>query len=169
MRFGIISVLRLLPVERGRNRRTKYLCQCDCGHRWSPRGHDLRMGRITSCGCARIANASKPLGTAAFHYVFDMIRRGAMARGIAFCLTKEQVRAITSRPCWYCEEVPSKVRKTGNTGHYVWNGIDRVNSSLAYTEDNCVPSCEMCNKMKRNYTQDEFIAKVKKIALRFTT
>ena len=43
------------------------------------------------------------------------------------------------------------------------NGIDRIDSSKEYSLDNCVPCCEMCNKMKNTYTQDVFFEKITQI------
>lgn len=49
MRFG-----RLVPIERvGGLRRTKYVCQCDCGAQRTVVGADLRSGNTSSCGCLR--------------------------------------------------------------------------------------------------------------------
>jgi hypothetical protein len=36
------------------------------------------------------------------------------------------------------------------------NGIDRVDSSKGYTEDNCISSCTFCNRAKLDSTIDEF-------------
>ena len=47
--------------------------------------------------------------------------------------------------CYYCGKFPNKV-----------NGIDRVNNSVGYTYDNCVPCCKRCNYLKNKTTQEEF-------------
>ncbi len=41
-----------------------------------------------------------------------------------------------------------------------YNGIDRKNSTLGYTMDNCVTCCGSCNIMKNKFTEEEFISKV---------
>jgi hypothetical protein len=43
------------------------------------------------------------------------------------------------------------------------NGIDRINSSGHYTNDNVVSCCMICNKMKNNLPLDLFLDHVKKI------
>lgn len=40
------------------------------------------------------------------------------------------------------------------------NGIDRIDSSKGYTEDNCRPCCTQCNTLKLDYTEQEFFDKV---------
>lgn len=37
------------------------------------------------------------------------------------------------------------------------NGIDRRDSSLGYTLENCLPACGVCNKAKLDYTEEEFL------------
>lgn len=58
---------------------------------------------------------------------------------------------MTSQPCYYCGDVKN------------YNGIDRVDSSKGYILNNCVPCCEICNKMKLNYTVDSWILHMKKV------
>ena len=43
------------------------------------------------------------------------------------------------------------------------NGIDRVNSDLEYTKENCVPCCFDCNKLKSNRDLNEFKEKIEKV------
>jgi hypothetical protein len=45
-RFG-----RLTVRERARGR---WICKCDCGELKLVRGGDLRVGKVTSCGCGRV-------------------------------------------------------------------------------------------------------------------
>lgn len=51
-RFGRLVVVR----EDGRTKANKpmFACECDCGEPRTVVGADLRSGRTTSCGCARI-------------------------------------------------------------------------------------------------------------------
>jgi 5-methylcytosine-specific restriction endonuclease McrA len=54
------------------------------------------------------------------------------------------------------------------TCHYCGNkiigvGLDRIDSSIGYTIENCVPCCKDCNIMKNAKGYDEFIQKCKQI------
>ena len=42
-------------------------------------------------------------------------------------------------------------------------GIDRKDSSLGYTEKNCVPCCKKCNWMKRDLSITDWLGQMKKI------
>ena len=46
-------------------------------------------------------------------------------------------------------------------------GIDRIDSSIGYVVENCVPCCTLCNRMKSNLSGREFIAHVDRIASKF--
>lgn len=57
------------------------------------------------------------------------------------------------KPCFYC----------GTTANPT-NGLDRVNNDLGYLEDNVVPCCTFCNKMKLTHSVEEWLTQIKKIA-----
>ncbi len=60
-----------------------------------------------------------------------------------FDLTLEQFNAITKKLCAYCERGPSQ-----KCGHYVYNGIDRIDNARGYTDDNSAACCWECNRIK---------------------
>ena len=75
---------------------------------------------------------------------------GAKERGIVTTLTFEEYTSLRSQPCHYCAaEGP--------------NGIDRLNSSIAYIFPNCVPCCWTCNKMKSTLNYTEFFLHIERI------
>lgn len=75
-------------------------------------------------------------------------------RNIPFLLSFDEFREIRkSGRCFYCQSaLPTQ-------GY----GIDRVNSELPYTFENCVPCCKFCNKAKGSLTSEEFIKQIRKI------
>jgi len=86
---------------------------------------------------------------------FHIYVRGAKKRKIQFNLTPEQFLKMTDKVCHYCGQF--SVGKN-------YCGIDRVNSSLGYLVENCVPCCNICNLMKMAYPVDEFLTHILKIA-----
>ena len=42
------------------------------------------------------------------------------------------------------------------------NGIDRIDSSLGYSRNNCVPCCKHCNYVKGNLSMNDFQIWVKR-------
>lgn len=86
-------------------------------------------------------------------------KSGAKSRNLSFDITLNEFKNITSQPCVYCGEFSVYFNDS-------WiNGIDRIDSSVGYISDNIVPCCEMCNRMKLNYNIDEWLDKIRKIAI----
>jgi hypothetical protein len=46
--------------------------------------------------------------------------------------------------------------KKSHWGDYTYNGVDRIDNSIGYTKENCVPCCTICNWAKSNRGVDEF-------------
>ena len=92
---------------------------------------------------------------------FARFRGDAERRNIKFELIKDELKLIVLKPCVYCN--------TTSEGYYGLGagGIDRVNSAQGYKLLNCVPCCYTCNKMKLNYSKDDFINQCVKITRKF--
>ena len=73
----------------------------------------------------------------------------AIKRGYSMELQFEDFKEIVKKSCYYCDY------KNNNEV----NGIDRVDNTKGYTKENCVASCEICNKIKYNYDLYFFIEK----------
>lgn len=81
----------------------------------------------------------------------------AETRGLFFGLIKSEFDSIIAGSCHYCGRKADAQHK---------NGIDRKNSSVGYLVPNCVPCCAPCNRMKKWYNREEFIAQCQKVAAR---
>lgn len=80
------------------------------------------------------------------------IKSSAKTRKIDFFLSDDQAISIMTNGCYYCGNAESI-------------GIDRIDSSRGYLESNCVACCSMCNYMKKDFLQIDFINQCKKISL----
>ena len=58
-------------------------------------------------------------------------------------INEDEFNELTKKNCNYCDKEGA-------------NGIDRVNNSIGYTLDNCVPCCKHCNYVKGNLSQVDF-------------
>lgn len=83
-------------------------------------------------------------------YKSDATRRN---RNYSFDLTFEQFSAILNKPCFYC----------GDMGR----GVDRVNNSLGYSVNNCVPCCKKCNEIKMSSGLEEMYLHLSKMVKHF--
>ena len=77
----------------------------------------------------------------------------ARKRGILFDLEFDVFCALITKPCDYCNALCEEEV----------NGIDRVNNDIGYVIENAVPCCGMCNKMKSDYTLEQFKSQIVRI------
>lgn len=89
---------------------------------------------------------------------YNIYKKNAKKRNIEFYLSKKEFYDTTSKPCNYCGGY-SKADLNGN----LYNGIDRIDSDKDYTIDNIVPCCDVCNKMKLDYSIDFFLNHINKV------
>jgi hypothetical protein len=144
---------RLLVI--GRHVSDKWKCMCDCGRTCTPKGSHLIIGASKSCGGCRWKGR-------AFRQILCEYKVCAKRRGIPWKLTEEQFRKITSSPCHYTGRFPSKVRDLG-IDTFVYNGIDRKDSSKGYTLENCVACCSEANYAKMDMLYSDFIQLCKEV------
>jgi len=85
---------------------------------------------------------------------FSTYIKCAKIRNIGFELTKEEFEKLVLQPCYYCGE--------SKEGEVI--GVDRLDSLMKYTINNCVPCCKTCNFMKGTLSMSRFIQHSHKIA-----
>ncbi len=77
-------------------------------------------------------------------------------------LSKEIWLLMVSNPCEYCGDIDIKENKELQQSVKI-NGIDRIDSSKGYLENNCNSCCNYCNTMKLNKSKIEFFNQIIKI------
>lgn len=82
---------------------------------------------------------------------YRVYKESAKKREIEFSLTQSEFETFWQRPCTYCGDAIETI------------GLDRIDSSLGYTLDNCISCCIVCNKMKLTMTKDQWFNKMKTI------
>lgn len=108
----------------------------------------------------RVSNA-KP-GTA-FRKLLASYKQNAKDRDLEFSLTDEQFRELTSSPCYWTGRAPAQISKSDGGETYVYNGIDRLDSTKGYTVENCVPACRAANVAKMDMPVDDFLQFVRDV------
>ena len=155
-KFGNLTVLDVTTQKKS-NGALIYRCLCDCGSEHYTISSYLLDGRTTSCGCNRkhIMTTQKysllPNNESAFNSVFRSYKIGSKHRCLEFSISKEDFGKLTQQNCFYCGAEPSTTRTVANST-YIYNGIDRVDNSIGYVLNNCVPCCSKCNRIKRAVT-----------------
>lgn len=149
----------------------KWVVRCECGNEKVVLIGNLISGCTKSCGCWLIQRAKwqvpgnkKAPGIAARNALISGYKRGATERGLSWELTDSQFETITKSNCYYCGVEPYRIgRRETDNGHYVYNGIDRVNNKNGYTIENSAPCCKTCNRAKDVMTEDEFISWISRV------
>lgn len=91
------------------------------------------------------------------HVRYTVYQRNAKNKNRNFDLSEDDFIEISKRPCVYCGEYSD----TYNGEPF--NGIDRIDSSLGYSIENCVPCCATCNRMKMDLDVNDWMGKMKQI------
>jgi 5-methylcytosine-specific restriction endonuclease McrA len=87
-------------------------------------------------------------------------------------LSMEEFHYLSQMNCFYCDKEPSnrqvnKSKKSSELARqeseYLYNGIDRIDSSKGHTRDNVVPCCKYCNWAKGKISLNEFYEWIKRI------
>jgi len=91
------------------------------------------------------------------HIRYKVYQSNARVKDRDFNLTEDEFIEISKLPCVYC----GKYSDTYNGDPF--SGVDRVDSNLGYSIDNCVPCCATCNRMKLDLNVDDWIDKMKQI------
>ena len=154
--------MALTEIKRFKGAKNKHpttLCKCDCGGERLVRTTRFKLGLVTMCAaCARADGAKR--GAEARRKLSDdervtndrysIYKQNAKKRGIVFDIALPLFSSLLDKACTYC-------------GTHERIGVDRVDSSLGYSAENCVPCCSDCNYAKRDMSQESFLNLVARI------
>jgi hypothetical protein len=166
--YNFLTVIKVFqkPVK------SLFLCKCDCGVEKTYIATDVINGGTKSCGCKRkeLFKESKKLTyETKFQFpvekkMYSSYKSQCKIAKKDFLLSFEEFKELVNSQCFYCGEIPLKIRFIANkTKQKPLNGIDRVNNSIGYVLSNCVSCCTICNFMKKMLTKEDFLNQVDKI------
>lgn len=159
------KVLEFVKVNK--KRKLFYKCQCKkCGAISIMRKDNIIEAVNGHCSKCK-GNNIKPTTEVAYNVSRGNYKRAAIYRGLSWDLSPEEFKNIVSKPCYYCGAAPvqkNHLKRYMRVETPVFlNGIDRIDSNLGYNIENCVPCCEKCNRMKLDYSKEEFLNHIEKI------
>ena len=171
-KFNMLTIISKTKI-RVRNGNCYYEALCDCGN--TTRLLSCNIGKTKSCGCARIDNMrlvgkSNTLSIEDYglNRVILSYTYHAVQRSLSYSLTRDEVRLILNSACRWCDSPPQNESRNGYTDEvFRYNGIDRVDNTQGYNTENCVPCCKVCNIMKSDMSESDFIAHIAKIHKKF--
>lgn len=139
--------------------------RCKCGKEKVICINNVRCGNSTCCGLSPCRGTERDkdveVGYKAILYVY---KKHAKDRGFTFDLDYDYFKELTKGTCHYCGIEPIQVYqlknpKTGKIRSGVpitYNGVDRVDSTKGYFNDNVVTCCKICNRAKSNLSLNDF-------------
>lgn len=157
---GRLTFVRTIRSE-GRKRIARWMCSCG-------RGVESPMdSKRKSCGCVREERQKRyRLNTRedAARRLMREYQKAAKRRKLEWNLSFAEFLLIVTAPCHYTGRPPQKIVNT-QEGEFLWNGIDRKDSSIGYVPGNCVPCCQMANWCKNKFSYQDFLAFVRQVSL----
>jgi len=163
-KYGKLTVIQQGTTSK--NGTVRWECTCECGNKLEVSGASLRNGVTTSCGCNR-GRKEEFKGSAVYKKTYMVLKRVSKKHKETLELSLKDWIAKVNENCFYCGLKPydkhfsySKKRYSKgieNDNWEIFNGIDRIDSSKGYTLENTVSCCNMCNRMKSDFNQQEFL------------
>ncbi len=150
--------------ERTTSRHRYMKVKCTCGTEKSIRTDNIPLD-IGCKKCAQLkrrATFSNKTKESITKSLYNSYKRQAEKRGYEFNIVYDIFKQHIFENCYYCSEPPSNIAKQ-NYRSLTYNGIDRVDNSKGYQNDNIVTCCGECNWMKNRLTKDQFLDKIEKI------
>lgn len=146
MVFGRLTVVKFSHRQ---DRKTYWLCKCECGETAIVNARSLKAQNTKSCGCLHSEVASKTHKKPGYTYLINRkflnYIKGAEKRKYKWDLTKEEFANLILKNCHYCGIDPSPL-----------NGVDRFDNNQGYFKSNCVSCCKICNNSKSSMSPKEF-------------
>lgn len=135
-RFGSIAVIGEDTCGQGKDKekRVRWICQCDCGKVWSVRGSNLRQGNTRSCGCLNNKQKLKHglINTPEYYTWKSMIQRCTNPKARAY--NHYGGRGITVCDSWMVFENFYKDMGVRPSEQHT---LDRIDNSKGYEPGNC--------------------------------
>jgi 5-methylcytosine-specific restriction endonuclease McrA len=183
--FGFLTVIAAAPDKQYNGyKKSRWECLCSCGNVIIVQTCALRTGNTKSCGCFHSATATQNVKKAQqsliqyMPHIFSarQVFNGTYQDGD---LTFEEFLHLSQLNCSYCNVIPSRkynyFGKKGSVksylqdvdlGIFIYNGLDRIDSSLAHNIDNVIPCCTLCNRAKGNTTVDNYMQYISQLVNR---
>ena len=169
-KFGKLKVISKSD-ERGNRGQIKWNCICKCGNSHVVSGDCLRAKRSKSCGCELGRKAQPNREKYLLKNEYTQIRkRHKKFNGELMDFDTFTILSKSTCKCGitFSKEIEDRISKTKNKEKITdftlqINGIDRINSGIGYTKENCVACCKNCNYAKNSMSEQEFIEWIKRV------
>lgn len=107
----------------------------------------------------RIAGSHDHLRKRPYEHMYNLVLKTSRERGLDSNISYEDYISFVNKQCFYCSDIlvwhqHVHSKKEKRSAH----NLDRKDSSIGYSKDNCVACCGLCNMTKGNrYSHEEFV------------
>lgn len=167
-KFGRLEVVRMLPVQPGRET-APYRCRCECGRIITVNRGNLTSGNTTSCGCKhKRRGKDSPLFTGyeeiTGHY-WNTLQRIARKAGRRFSVTMKEAWDLYLKQQRCCALSGLPIGFAISCRHDKQTAsLDRIDSKKGYVPGNVQWVHKDINFMKRHHDQAYFIDLCQRVA-----
>ena len=164
-KFGKLTVISYSGKLTSRGRSKIWICKCDCGKEKTISSKCLISGETKSCGCIPFSNELN-IEIRKITCIISKLKSASKHRKKIYSLSNDFVKKISFSKCFFCNGKPDTkglIYKKNQKIEFLHIGIDRLDSKIGYTEENCVPCCKKCNWMKKDMNVNEWFFHMKKI------
>lgn len=155
-----------------------YECTCSCGKVIRRLRKAILAKEVTSCGClkgqnnkdrARAKRDISDSGLLLHNTLYGKNKNQAKTRNLEFSLPRDYHDFLVTSNCHYCGIEPSNtLKKYWMDGELKYQGIDRKDNGIGYTEENTVACCIICNRGKLTLGYEEYKEYIQRL-IRFNT
>jgi hypothetical protein len=182
-KFGRLTVVEIAgSITIGKAKRRLVRCICDCGNEKLVPLTYLKRGQVNSCDCLLLETSTANMKIAHNKLyeqgIWEKDPKIASAKKIwqmSYAdadISFDQFLILSQNECFYCGAPPanccsaycsrdSQFRQ--ENGDFIYNGLDRVDSSKLHSLDNVVPCCIDCNIAKLDRTQKDFFDWIQRV------
>lgn len=150
----------------GKNNSVKYiLMEHSCGNTRKFQKWEINNNKFKKCKkCESKVEYRKNAEHIIYKTMYRQYKHSAKKRGYDFNLSYDNFIKFVSQECYYCGRQPFSKREVTKAKRSIWhndenivvNGVDRINSNLGYSEENCVACCKVCNFAKSDMSLEEW-------------
>lgn len=161
-RYGNL-IVQSLDDTRTNNGECRWKCLCECGNFIILPTSKLTIQQRKDCGCIKQQYIAK--GMPIKRQLYIRYRKDAKVRGYIFNISFILFLQLTQKNCYYCDVEPNQNFRISKNGEiYKYNGLDRVDNTKGYSDDNVVPCCIICNSAKGKRSQIDFLNWVDRVS-----
>jgi len=136
-------------------------CKCNCEKKCIVSSYKLK--KVKNIGCSKECSHLLPNNQSIINRAYEGHLHAATLRNIKSHLTLEQYVEVAKMPCSYCKGFSIRKNRNDPTKTMPLNSVDRKDNENYYKTLNIQSCCFVCQSMKSNMSNEEFLQHINKI------